>query len=68
MGLATAMNARGLMQLILPNTTVGRALITPTIFAMIVLATPLMGYPLFGRICPEKSDAELRTATLAFEH
>jgi Kef-type K+ transport system membrane component KefB len=56
MGVATLMNARGLMELILLNIALQRELITPTtftIFALIALATTLMAYPLFGLVCPQ---------------
>lgn len=69
MGLATLMNARGLMELILLNIALQRELITPTtftIFAMMALGTTLMAYPLFGLVCPERST--VRRPTPAFEH
>jgi Kef-type K+ transport system membrane component KefB len=71
MGVATLMNARGLMELILLNIALQRELITPTtftIFAMIALGTTLMAYPLFGLVCPEKTAADMRSETPAFEH
>jgi Kef-type K+ transport system membrane component KefB len=71
MGLATLMNARGLMELILLNIALERQLITPTtftIFAMIALGTTLMAYPLFGLVCPDRLPADVRAETPAFEH
>lgn len=71
MGLATLMNVRGLMELILLNIALQRNLITPTtftIFAMIALGTTLMAYPLFALLCPEKSPADVPTPAPAFEH
>jgi Kef-type K+ transport system membrane component KefB len=71
MGLATLMNARGLMELILLNIALERQLITPTtftIFAMIALGTTLMAYPLFGLVCPDRRPADVRAETPAFEH
>lgn len=53
LGVATLMNARGLMELILLNIGLQRGLITPTLFTILVLmaiATTVMTYPLFGRV------------------
>jgi Kef-type K+ transport system membrane component KefB len=56
LGVATLMNARGLMELILLNIGLQRGLITPTLFTIMVLmaiATTVMAYPLFGRVYRE---------------
>lgn len=53
LGVATLMNARGLMELILLNIGLQRGLITPTLFTILVMmaiATTVMAYPLFGRV------------------
>jgi Kef-type K+ transport system membrane component KefB len=71
LGVATLMNARGLMELILLNIALQRELITPTtftIFAIMALATTLMTYPLFGLVCPESLAARAPRRTAAFEH
>jgi Kef-type K+ transport system membrane component KefB len=52
-GVATLMNARGLMELILLNIGLQRGLITPTLFtilALMAIGTTVMAYPLFGRV------------------
>jgi Kef-type K+ transport system membrane component KefB len=51
LGVATLMNARGLMELILLNIGLQRGLITPTLFTILVLmaiGTTVMAGPLFG--------------------
>jgi Kef-type K+ transport system membrane component KefB len=71
LGVATLMNARGLMELILINIALQRELITPTtftIFAMIALVTTMMAYPLFGLVFPDKGRSNLHNETPAFEH
>jgi len=53
LGVATLMNARGLMELILLNIGLQRGLITPTLFTILVMmaiGTTLMAGPLFGMI------------------
>ena len=53
MGIATLMNARGLMELIILNIGLERGIITPTLFTMMVIlaiATTLMASPLFDRV------------------
>ena len=53
LGIATLMNARGLMELILLNIGLQRGLITPalfTILALMAIGTTLMTGPLFGYI------------------
>ncbi len=53
LGIATLMNARGLMELILLNIGLQRGLITPTLFTILVLmaiGTTVMAYPVFGRV------------------
>jgi Kef-type K+ transport system membrane component KefB len=50
-GVATLMNARGMMELILLNIGLQHGLITPTLFTILVLitiATTLMAGPLFS--------------------
>jgi Kef-type K+ transport system membrane component KefB len=50
MGIATLMNARGLMELIILNIGLERGIITPTLFTMMVImaiVTTLMASPLF---------------------
>ena len=50
LGIATLMNARGMMELILLNIGLQQGLITPTLFTIFVLmtiATTLMAGPLF---------------------
>jgi Kef-type K+ transport system membrane component KefB len=50
-GVATLMNARGMMELILLNVGLQRGLITPTLFTLLVMmaiGTTLMAGPLFG--------------------
>jgi Kef-type K+ transport system membrane component KefB len=71
MGVATLMNARGLMELILLNIALQRELITPTtftIFALMTLGTTLMAYPLFGLVSPDERKPSVSTQTPAFEH
>ena len=71
MGVATLMNARGLMELILLNIALQRGLITPTtftIFALMTLGTTLMAYPLFGLVCPDEGRDEVSATKAAFEH
>jgi Kef-type K+ transport system membrane component KefB len=71
MGLATLMNVRGLMELILLNIALERQLITPTtftIFALIALGTTLMAYPLFALVCPATSRPDVAAGSPAFEH
>ena len=53
LSVATLMNARGLMELILLNIGLQRGLITPTLFTILVLmaiATTLMAGPLFSLV------------------
>lgn len=53
LGVATLMNARGLMELILLNIALQRGLITPTLFTILVLmaiGTTLMAGPLFSLV------------------
>jgi Kef-type K+ transport system membrane component KefB len=53
LGIATLMNARGMMELILLNIGLQRGLITPTLFTILVLmaiGTTLMTGPVFGWI------------------
>jgi Kef-type K+ transport system membrane component KefB len=53
LSIATLMNARGLMELILLNIGLQRGLITPTLFTILVMmtiATTLMAGPLFGLV------------------
>lgn len=60
LGIATLMNARGLVELILLNIGLQRGLITPTLFTMLVMmaiATTVMAYPLFGRVYREADPA-----------
>ena len=68
LGVATLMNARGMMELILLNIGLQRGLITPTLFTILVLmtiATTLMAGPLFGWFQKRSfSDAPVQSATL----
>ena len=53
LGIATLMDARGMMELILLNIGLRRGLVTPTLYtilALMAIATTLMAYPLFGLI------------------
>ncbi|MBL8983818.1 MAG: cation:proton antiporter [Gemmatimonadetes bacterium] len=53
MGIATLMNARGLMELIILNIGLERGIITPTLFTMMVImaiVTTLMASPMFDRV------------------
>ncbi|MGQ0646070.1 MAG: cation:proton antiporter [Gemmatimonadaceae bacterium] len=53
MGIATLMNARGLMELIILNIGLERGIITPTLFTMMVImaiVTTLMASPLFDLV------------------
>jgi Kef-type K+ transport system membrane component KefB len=58
LGVATLMNARGMMELILLNIGLERGLITPTLFTILVImamGTTLMAGPLFGWIFRRQS-------------
>jgi Kef-type K+ transport system membrane component KefB len=68
MGIATLMNARGMMELILLNIGLQRGLITPTLFTILVMmaiGTTLMTGPLFSFLYRRKpavsSDTRLAT-------
>jgi Kef-type K+ transport system membrane component KefB len=53
LGIATLMNTRGMMELVLLNIALQRGLITPTLFTMLAvmaIGTTLMAYPVFGSI------------------
>jgi len=55
LGVATLMNARGMMELILVNIGLSQGLITPTLFAMLVvmaIGTTLLAAPCFGLVYP----------------
>ena len=65
LGVATLMNARGLMELILLNIGLQQGLITPTLFTMLVLmaiGTTLMAGPLFNLVYSRGVEAEGRSA------
>lgn len=69
LGIATLMNARGMMELILLNIGLQRGLITPTLFTILVLmtiGTTLMAGPMFGWAY-RKEYAEFRTRALTME-
>jgi Kef-type K+ transport system membrane component KefB len=58
-GVATLMNARGMMELILLNIGLQRGLITPTLFTILVMmaiGTTLMAGPLFGWVSRRESN------------
>ena len=58
LGVATLMNARGLMELILLNIGLQRGLITPTLFTILVMmaiGTTLMAGPLFGWVSRKRA-------------
>jgi Kef-type K+ transport system membrane component KefB len=60
-GLATLMNARGMMELVLLNIALERGLITPTLFTMLAImaiGTTVMAYPSFGLFSPEQREAD----------
>ena len=60
LGVATLMNARGMMELILLNIGLQRGLITPTLFTILVMmaiGTTLMAGPLFGLGLPARQAA-----------
>lgn len=70
-GLATLMNARGMMELVLLNIALQRGLITPTLFTMLALmaiGTTVMAYPLFGLFSPDRRDAAIEHGAAALEH
>jgi Kef-type K+ transport system membrane component KefB len=70
-GLATLMNARGMMELVLLNIALERGLITPTLFTMLAvmaIGTTVMAYPLFGLFSPERRHADLGDGAAALEH
>jgi Kef-type K+ transport system membrane component KefB len=69
LGVATLMNARGMMELILLNIGLQRGLITPTLFTILVMmaiGTTLMTGPLFGWVSG-KENADAPAAGLAME-
>lgn len=71
LGIATLMNARGMMELVLLNIALQRGLITPTLFTMLALmaiGTTLMAYPLFGYFSPASETAELSHSPAAPDH
>lgn len=71
LGVATLMNARGMMELVLLNIALQRGLITPTLFTMLALmaiGTTLMAYPLFGYVSPAREKPELSHSPAALEH
>jgi Kef-type K+ transport system membrane component KefB len=62
--LATLMNARGMVELILIDIGLTRGLITPTLYTMLVLmaiGTTLMAGPLFGRVWQHGRDGVVET-------
>jgi Kef-type K+ transport system membrane component KefB len=69
LGVATLMNARGMMELILLNIGLQRGLITPTLFTILVMmaiGTTVMTGPLFGWVY-RKENADAPAASLAME-
>jgi Kef-type K+ transport system membrane component KefB len=71
LGVATLMNARGMMELVLLNIALQRGVITPTLFTMLALmaiGTTVMAYPLFGLFSPERVEMELSHSPAALEH
>jgi Kef-type K+ transport system membrane component KefB len=67
-GLATLMNARGMMELVLLNIALERGLITPTLFTMLAImaiGTTVMAYPLFGLVSPERRQADVEHGAAA---
>lgn len=57
LGIATLMNSRGLMELIIINIGLQQGIISPELFAMLVImavVTTLMASPLFDRVFPER--------------
>ena len=58
MGIATLMNSRGLMELIIINIGLQHGIISPELFAMLVIMavlTTLMASPIFDRVFPERA-------------
>ena len=58
LGIGTLMNARGLMELIIINIGLQRGIVTPALFAMLVmlaLVTTLMTSPIFDRLVGSES-------------
>jgi Kef-type K+ transport system membrane component KefB len=56
LGIATLMNARGMMELVLINIALQRGLITPTLFtilALMAIGTTVMTSPLFALFSPQ---------------
>ena len=68
LGLGTLMNARGLMELIIINIGLQRGVISPELFAILVIMavlTTLMASPLFDWLVPDHTaDAEAETAAI----
>ena len=68
LGVATLMNARGMMELMLLNIGLERGLITPTLFTILVMmaiATTLMASPLFSYVYGRERPAADRPSPLA---
>jgi K+:H+ antiporter len=68
LGVATLMNARGMMELILLNIGLQRGLITPTLFTILVLmaiGTTLMAGPLFSLVYRKQNATATDDAPLA---
>jgi Kef-type K+ transport system membrane component KefB len=69
LGIGTLMNARGLMELIIINIGLQRGVISPELFAILVIMavlTTLMASPLFDWLVPDNpADAESETAVVA---
>ncbi len=68
LGVATLMNARGMMELMLLNIGLERGLITPTLFTILVMmaiATTLMASPLFSYVYGRERPASDRPSPLA---
>jgi Kef-type K+ transport system membrane component KefB len=68
LGIGTLMNARGLMELIIINIGLQRGVISPELFAILVIMavlTTLMASPLFDWLVPDNTaDAEAETAAI----
>jgi Kef-type K+ transport system membrane component KefB len=68
LGIGTLMNARGLMELIIINIGLQRGVISPELFAILVIMavlTTLMASPLFDWLVPDHTaDAEAETAAI----
>ena len=68
LGVATLMNARGMMELMLLNIGLQRGLITPTLFTILVMmaiGTTLMASPLFSYVYGRQRSASRPSSRLA---